>query len=69
MALSLNISSVAPDAYNPSLLKINYNIIYNNGSTSSSSASKILYLGAFDIEQGVDDPESKLNDFIQKNTD
>ena len=65
----LNISSVAPDAYNPSLLKINYNIIYNNGSTSSSSASKILYLGTFDIEQGVDDPESKLNNFIQKNTD
>lgn len=65
----LNISSVSPDAYNPSLLKINYNIIYNDGFSSYSSASKILYLGTFDIEQGVDDPESKLNNFIQKNTD
>lgn len=65
----LNISSVSADAYNPSLLKVNYSIIYNNGVSNSSSTSKVLYLGTFDVEQGVDDPESKLNSFIQKNND
>ncbi len=65
----LNISSVSPDAFNPTLLKVNYNIIYNNGTSASTSATKSILLGAFDIEQGVDDPESKLTQFIKNNND
>lgn len=65
----INIISVNADNNNPTLLKISYEITYDDGITTLSSLTNQAYLGNFDVEQGVDDPQSKLRKFIENNKD
>ncbi len=65
----LSISSVSVDPYNPTRLKIVYSLRYDDGSVLSYSSNQEAYLGTFDVQNGVDDPVSKLDNFIDSNTD
>lgn len=65
----LKIHSVSPDKFNPSLLKITYSLTYDDGDNLFVSSSRETVLGNFDIEEGVDDPVSKLKLFIKNNQD
>ncbi|MBD5422939.1 MAG: hypothetical protein HDR43_00325 [Mycoplasma sp.] len=65
----VSIESTSPDNVDPSKLKVTYKIIYYDGNITSTSRTQEVYLGSFDVEQGVDDPQSKLNNFINSNTD
>lgn len=65
----INIISVSADNNNPTLLKISYQITYDDGFKTLSSLTNQAFLGNFDIEQGVDDPQSKLRKFINNNKD
>lgn len=65
----INIISTSVDNFNPTLLKINYQIVYDDGKTTLTSSTNQAFLGPFDIEQGVDDPQSKLEKFIDNNKD
>lgn len=65
----VSLSSLSVDKKNPTLLKIKYNISYDDGLVKTYVSNKEVVLGPFDIEQGVDDPASKLKKFIDLNKD
>ncbi|MBR2056018.1 MAG: hypothetical protein IJ970_03140 [Mycoplasmataceae bacterium] len=65
----VSLDSLSVDKKNPTLLKIKYNIIYDDGLVKAYASTKEVVLGPFDIEQGVDDPVSKLKKFIESNKD
>lgn len=64
---SISITSLSVDSYNPSILKVTYTITYDNGIVTNQSSGNVVYLKYFDVEQGVDDPKSKLETFIKNN--
>ena len=64
----IQISSVSVDSSNPSILKLNY-ILNFKTENRIIQISKSVNLDGFDIEQGVDDPVSKLKNFILDNSD
>ena len=63
----VSISSVEQNEQNPSMLKVVYTITYNDGNITNSISSQEVYVGPFDVEQGSDDPKSKLKNFISDN--
>ena len=65
----VSLDSLSVDKKNPTLLKIKYNISYDDGLVKAYASTKEVVLGPFDIEQGVDDPVSKLKKFIESNKD
>ncbi|MBR4025688.1 MAG: hypothetical protein IKJ03_01910, partial [Mycoplasmataceae bacterium] len=65
----VSLDSLSVDKKNPALLKIKYNISYDDGLVKAYASTKEVVLGPFDIEQGVDDPVSKLKKFIESNKD
>lgn len=65
----ISIISASVDNINPTILKISYQIVYDDGNTTLTSSTNQAFLGPFDVEPGVDDPQSKLKKFINSNKD
>lgn len=65
----VSITNINVDVNNPTQLKIIYNIRYEGNGIISYTTNREVVLGDFDIEQGIDDPKSKLKNFIKLNED
>lgn len=65
----VSITNINVDVNNPTQLKITYNIRYEGNDVISYTTNREVALGNFDIEQGIDDPKSKLKNFIKSNED
>ncbi|MGL4342992.1 MAG: hypothetical protein ACRCRZ_00270 [Metamycoplasmataceae bacterium] len=63
--ISYKISSIYQDNFNPSQLKINFSLsIGEQGIDIFKDSYHQVYINNFNVEQGVDDPKSKVINFI-----
>ena len=63
----LELTNVEVNKVIPSELELTYNVIFDNGLTQFKKTYNKVTITNFDIEYGVDDPESKVKNFIKEN--